>query len=438
MIRDLIKRTQNPVIRNTMWILSSNIFQMAASLIIGLLTARYLGPSNYGVLSYVGSIVAIFVPLSSVGLQGVVINSLVKEPNNEGVILGSSFLLQFISSILSMFLLLLLIVLLNPRFEFVIIISLLQGLSLMFRSFEIIDYWFQSQLKSKQSAIAKIFTTLIISMYRLYIIYFGKNIIWFGITVLLECLLYGLVVLFLYIRKKGPKLKIQINRMVSLFSQSYHFILSGVMVLVYTQIDKIMLGNYFNETLVGVYSASVHITEMWIFFPTALIVSMRPIIIKYKNSNLQHKYLSSLFSLYSFVFWSSIFVSIFVSVFSNYIVNLLYGSQYVSGETSLKFLIWANAVAMLGNARGVWILAENKNRFVKIYLGWGLLTNILLNSILIPRYGMEGAAFATLITQIVSVYIAPLFYSETRIHTVLLMKSMNPNHLIDAIRGNNG
>ena len=78
----------------------------------------------------------------------------------------------------------------------------------------------------------------------------------------------------------------------------------------------------------------------------------------------------------------------------------------------------------MGSARGIWILCENKNRYTKLYLLWGLLVNLILNWLLIPRMGIEGAALATLITQIVTCIIAPVFYKETRIHTWILLQSI--------------
>ena len=79
---------------------------------------------------------------------------------------------------------------------------------------------------------------------------------------------------------------------------------------------------------------------------------------------------------------------------------------------------------MIGVARGIWILAEEKNKYVKYYLGMGTALNLLLNSILIPRLGITGAAFATLITQFFTSLVAPLCFNATIEHTLIVMKSL--------------
>ena len=67
---------------------------------------------------------------------------------------------------------------------------------------------------------------------------------------------------------------------------------------------------------------------------------------------------------------------------------------------------------------------NNKNKYSKYYIFWGAIINFILNLVLIPKLGIEGAAVATLISQIVVALIAPLFYKETRV-TV--------KHMIEAI-----
>ena len=78
---------------------------------------------------------------------------------------------------------------------------------------------------------------------------------------------------------------------------------------------------------------------------------------------------------------------------------------------------------MIGSARGVWVLCEKKNKYVKYYLGIGAVVNLILNRTLIPAFGIEGASIATLVTQIVTSMIAPMFFKETRIHTKYVLEA---------------
>ena len=70
--------------RNSFWIIGEQVFQMFVSLIVGMLSARYLGPGNYGSLNYTASLVSFFSAISTLGMEGVVVKKLIEHPNEEG------------------------------------------------------------------------------------------------------------------------------------------------------------------------------------------------------------------------------------------------------------------------------------------------------------------------------------------------------------------
>ena len=108
-----------------------------------------------------------------------------------------------------------------------------------------------------------------------------------------------------------------------------------------------------------------------------------------------------------------------ISIIAKWVVYLLYGTAYAGALQPLRIAIWFETFAMVGTARGVWILSEDKSRFVKYYLSIGAVVNLLLNAYLIPVLGIDGAAWATLVTQIVTSLIAPLFFEETPLSPII-------------------
>ena len=89
----------------------------------------------------------------------------------------------------------------------------------------------------------------------------------------------------------------------------------------------------------------------------------------------------------------------------------------------LQIVVWCETFSMIGCARGIWILSEGKNKYVKYYLGIGAVVNLVLNFILIPIMGVNGAAYATLVTQVTTSIIAPILFKETRVHTKIVIKA---------------
>ena len=121
--------------------------------------------------------------------------------------------------------------------------------------------------------------------------------------------------------------------------------------------------------------------------------------------------------LYFVLIWSGIAVSFLVSILSKFILGVLYGQDYSSAASVLSIAIWFTTFSVLGTARGIWIVCENLNEYVKKIVLWGAIINFILNSILIPAIGINGAAIATLITQMFNCLFAPMLYKKTRIHT---------------------
>lgn len=410
-------------ISNTSWIIFEKIIQMFIQLFVGLLSVRYLGPENYGTISYIGSFISLFNSISTLGLDGVVIKHIIDEPENTGEIVGTSIVMRIISSSISIIGILLMIYIVDDRNTNLLFLAILQSVSLVFMSFEIIDFWFQSKLNSKYVSIAKTIATFVVSIWKVYLLATSKTLEYFAISTTLQYIIIAGLLMYLYFKENGEKLKISIRRAKNLIKESYHFILSGMMVVIYTQMDKIMIGQMIDKEQVGIYTAASSIPGMYSFIFTAIINSSRPIILEAKKKS-SIEYLKRIKQLYSAIIWISIFISIMMLFASKLTMYILYGKSYLAGAGVLNIATWSNIFATLGTARGIWIVAENKGKYVKKYLLWGAIINLVLNVFIIPIYGINGAAISTLITQIVTCIIAPMFYKETRIHTKYIYESM--------------
>lgn len=403
-------------IHNTGWIILEKIIQMIIQLLVGLVSVRYLGPKNYGTISYIGSFIALFNSISTLGLGGVVIKHLIDEPEKSGEIVGTSILMRIVSSTISIIGILLMIFVAENGDRNLLFLGILQSASLIFMSFEIIDFWFQSKLNSKYVSITKTIATIVVSIWKIYLLMTSKTLSYFAFSTTLQYIVISILLMYLYYKQDGKIMKVSIERAKYLISESYHFILSGMMVVVYSQMDKIMIGNMIDKEQVGIYTAASNIPSMYSFIFLSIINSARPLILDFRKISYS-KYLKSIKQLYSALIWIGIFIAITIFFTRNIMMYLLYGKEYMLGTTVLAISAWSDIFSILGTARGIWVVSENKGKYVKKYLFWGAVINIILNSIFIPKYGINGAAIATLITQITTCIIAPMFYKETRIHT---------------------
>ena len=120
----------------------------------------------------------------------------------------------------------------------------------------------------------------------------------------------------------------------------------------------------------------------------------------------------------------SLVVSALMIVFGKLAINILYGEEYMIAYGPLVILIWSTGFAMIGSARGTtWILAEKLNKYSKYYVFISSITNVVLNMLFIPMWGLLGAATATLISQLTTAFIAPLLFKRTREFVLLYFRS---------------
>lgn len=402
----------NKFLSNTSWIIGGKIGQMAIGLLVGIFVVRYLGPSHYGTISYVASFIALFTPIAGLGLNTFSIKSILDYPEQEGTVIGTILTMKILASILSAICVCITVYFFNQDEPMLVFIAFLQSIGLVFQSFNIFDYWYQSKLQSKISSIIALFGYMIISLYKIILLVLGKDIYWFAFSSSLDYIIIAICLFISYQKNHGEKLSFSFHMAKNLLQLSYHFILSGLMVTIYGQMDKVMIGKMISTEEVGNYSVAVAICGMWTFILTAILDSSRPLILTYRAENLD-LYRTRLCQLYSVIMFISFSVAIVISLFSEQIIYLLYGEGYINAIQPLRIVVWYTSFSFFGSINnGIYLTCEGKQRFIKVTAFIGAVTNLTLNFILIPNYGINGAAFATLATQITANFIAPMFIKE--------------------------
>lgn len=413
---------QNKFFSNTIWIISGKIFQMALQLVVGMITARYLGPSNYGVIGYTASYISFFSSISNLGFNSIAVKELLDKPQEQGKCLGTMIVFRIFSSVLSSGIIIMLVYILDAGDPLIMKVAFLQSLALVFQSFEMITYWYQSRLEAKVSVKIETIAYIVVACYKIVILVMQKNVAWFAFTTALDSLVIAVFLLISYYPRKKQKFAFAFQRGIELLQKSYHFIISGLMVAIYSQMDRIMLKQMLDEYTVGLYSAAMNISSMWGFVLAALINSAQPVIIASKEKD-NHLYIKQIKRLYAAIIWIGILFAGGISIFSKFLIGTMYGKSYLPAAGTLTISVWYEIFAMLGTARGIWCMCEEKVKYIKYFLGIGAVINIALNYYMIPVYGSSGAAIATLITQFVAAVIAPVLFKETRIHTKYVIEA---------------
>ncbi len=423
----------NKIAKNASWIIISKVLKSCFSLVIGVISARYLGPSNYGILTYATSLVSFVAPIMYLGINNVIVREIIDNPDAEGEVIGTSFVLNLISAFVCMAGVLCFVSVANKNERETIIVCLLYSLILLFWVFDQITYWFQAKYLSKYSSVINISVYLVVALYKIFLLVAGKSIYWFSLISVFEVSLISVLSILFYFKLGGQKLSFSRERGKIILNASKYYIVSSMMVTIFAEIDKIMIKNMLGDVSTGCYGIAVKLATYSSFIYLAIIDSFRPSILECSNRD-KTLFEKRLTVLYSIIIYFSLFQSLIMSLFSKQIITFMYGADYYQAIDALKIIVWFTTFSYLGEVRNIWILSHNLQKYLLVINFCGAISNVILNSLLIPVFGINGAAVASLTTQVFINVIIGFIIRPIRANNALMINGCNPKHFFSAIK----
>ena len=383
---------------NTSWLLAERIVRLGINLFINLYVIRYLGPEEFGLLSYAISFASIFATISTLGLDNLLIRELVKEPDKRDALLGSAFTLKIIGAIIS-FALITIALLFSNDSGYTVILILIIAASTLFQTFNVIDFYFQSQVQAKFSVYVQFTSSVMLMLIKLLMIYLNAPLIWFAVAFTLESFLWAIGFSAVYKKNHLKIFSWKFNKDIALqlLKDSWPLILSGVVIAVYMKIGQVIVKKLMDDQQVGYYAAAVKLSEAWYFIPMAISTSLFPAIVNAKKVS-KELYQDRMQKLYDLLAWIAIAIAVPVTFFSDLIVKILLGTEYLPSAPVLTIYIWAGVSTFLGVASSQYLINENLTKLAFYRTLIGMVVNIILNFALIPAYGIVGSAVATLVS----------------------------------------
>ncbi|MBU1152722.1 flippase [bacterium] len=415
--------------KNTGWMFAEQILRLIAGLFVGIWIARYLGPEKFGIFSYALAFTSIFAGIAKLGLDGIVVRDLVSEPDRRDVYLGTAFWLKLVGAILTLGIIGAATLFtsndaITNRYIFII------AGGIIFQSFEVIDFYFQSKVLSKFVSICKMTQLFLSSLLKIYFVITGADLFWFVLVSLIDQLTISVSLYFAYRYQRLPSFYRYFNFEIAkrLLKDSWPLIFSSLVISIYMRIDQVMIKEMLGEREVGLYSSAVRLSEVWYFLPMIITNSLFPAIVNAKKVS-EELYYRRLQRLYTLMVWMAIGISLPVTFLSDWIIKFLYGVAYIEASKVLVIHIWAGVFVFLGVAFSKYLLNENLNKksFYRTVLG--VTANVILNLIYIPKYGISGAAIATLLAQVITNYVYDLFdkelYFQLKLKTLAIINPMS-------------
>lgn len=399
----------NTVFKNTSWLFASQVISGILGFIWIVLITRYLGLTQYGILSTViayTSVTAVFLDL---GLGTFSIREVSRDTTLSSKYLGNIILIKLILSLIIVPILILIMYFLGYNFLtlevlFIIILqTVFNTLIIIFNSIV------QANEKMEYTAIATILTSIVNIIGFLTAIYIDAGLLAIASIYSISALLtLCYLIITSYKIKIKPSFEIDLNFWKKTIKGALPFWIIAVLATIYYSTDTIMLSLLKGDSAVGIYNASYKIINLLITIYLVYRTVIFPVMSKFYNSSkelLQVTYERSV----KYLLILAIPLAVGITIYSNEIMNLIYGSEFQVGASVLMILVWSMVLLFINELTSNLLNASNKEITVTTRNSIAAIANVVINLLLIPLYSYNGASISTLITQgillILTVYI---------------------------------
>jgi PST family polysaccharide transporter len=411
------------VLNNSRRLAAERLVRLLIGVPITVWLARYLGPDAFGLLSYAIAFVAIFAAIAAAGMERIAVRELVRDDEGAGRILATAFAIRVVLALVAVLAAVLAVTATpdgDPRVFWLVVVI---AAGMVVRATDVIDYWNQARLQSKSTVRARLAGFLVASAFRVWLILSGGSLLAFAFASLAETVVGAGFLVSTHLRGKAqhPKYRISVATARSLVRESWPLLLAGLAITLYMRIDIVMLQYMTDAREVGIYASAVRLSEVWYALPVILASSAFPAILRSREVD-YGQYLARIRGLYFLFCWMAIAISLPASIFSGSLVSGMYGGSYADAAPVLSIHLWGSLGVFLGVASSQYLLAENMQVISMYRTIIGMISNILLNLLLIPMFQAKGAAIATVVSYLISTFSIALF-PKTRAHAVYLLLS---------------
>ena len=407
------------ILGNSGWQFADRLFRQGGGILISIAIARHLGPQYFGDLSFAIAFSIFFAALAKLGLDTIVVREIVRQPERSGDILGAAFALKLLGGVLALSLAALTIRWIRPHDPALQGLVVIVAAGIVFQAFDTADLWFQSQVQSRWTAIARGSAFVVLATTNISLIVMKAPVEAFAWTAAAEAVLYAIgfsVVVWRAPRPADLRLRVRWQQMVILLRESGYLIFAGIAVALYLRLDQILLAEFMDNKAVGLYSAALKLSEMWYVIPTVIVSSATPYLTTLYSQSPQSPdaYRQKLQQLLNMLMRVAFLIVIPMVLLARVLMQWLYGAAYAEAGLILSIHIVAAVFVFQGVGISAAMVIEQRTRLLWWQTLAGVLCNIALNSVLIPLYGAAGAAVALVLSQLFVNYGVLALWSETR------------------------
>ena len=424
------------IINNIGWFIFDRIIILLLQFFVGVKIANYYGATLFGQYSYAVSLVAfsnIFFEL----INSRVLKKYYTKNNFNILVFNTNFFKNSIAIILffipivgrffykiddTLFCLLLLLCLDN------VLMTATSG----------IENFFEYKLEAKRIVISNNIVKIISYFLQYICMILNKGIIFIAIVRCIGSLIRVIILKYQYNssylgKLENKSVKLDIKLIVKIIDESKYLWFSFVSFLIYTQTDRLMINHYLGVEEVGVYTIGMQLSNILAILIGPIQNSLFPKFLELYRNDYQKYY--NFYKLTNTIITQFYLIITLISIIVvKYTFKYVYSSQYDGAILIYSILAFSVFIKANGSLQTSHMTIKNitKKSFYKTLVS--LILNIILNILLIPKYGINGAAIATLITQFIALFLIDFFIKEYQEQAIIQLKSLNLIYLIKEIK----
>ena len=401
---------KNKITKNISWLFFDKLFRMAYGIFVSVLVARYLGPVAFGELNFSIAFVYVFLVISSLGMEQVLVRDLTLSKETRNQIISTSLMMRGLASGIIYLLVVIIAIYCNPNINTSILIIII-GTQILFQITDVFFTIFMAEVNSKYVVLAKNLGFLLSGIIKIIFVYIKLSLVWFAIATVVEFSVCTALIIWFFKRKTDINISLKYwNKEIGkqILNSSYPLIISSVFYVIYTKLDQVMLGYLTSSDEVGYYAVAAKLSEVWYFIPSAIVNSFYPELVKLNSFKILTMRLMTVLSALALC------IALLFTFFSDILIQTLYGLEYITSGKVLTIHIWSCIIVFSAVVSGAWFVINRLEKYSFYRTGTGALVNVGLNFALIPAYGAIGAAAATLVAKIIASYLMNGMFAKTK------------------------
>ena len=400
--------------KHMLWLVVGRATRSAFMLAAMVITARHLNPHDFGLVSFAISMALLFSVFPGPGLDSVLTQELVRRPGERPVYLGSALLLYLSSSVIC-YLLLIATGLVIAEDRAVWLLIAVAGSGYLPRATSVLTAFFDSQLGGRYVMISESAQAAAGFAIRLVLIRMNAGVMAFVLAWVVDAAILAIVqwLIFRYRFAALRRWRLSWSAVRILLRRVFPLAMSGVMILIYQQIDKVMLKVMIDAETVGQYSLALRFVYAGAIIPILGVRALAPKLFEMREGGHREQYDIRAQGLHDVTTSMSVVIMLALMAAAP-LLPLICGSTYAPAVIVMIVAAPLVVGSTMGAASGQQMVAEELQKLAPLRNGAGCVINIILNLLLIPRLGALGAALATICAALTASFFCMAFIPGCR------------------------